>query len=103
MIILNLNKIKRISERKEKLITLGQDINEAKLKTISQRSNKGKKTCLCILVLPDICLMEEEIDFSASAKIGMESGLQTSPDFVEARTFVRLAQMLYKNGQGKTS
>lgn len=47
--------------------------------------------------------MEEEIDFSASSKIGVESGSGTSLDFVEAKAFVRLAQMLYKNGQGKTS
>lgn len=64
---------------------------------------KRKKKCVCILILPGTCLMEEEIDFSASSKIGVESGSGTSLDFVEAKAFVRLAQMLYKNGQGKTS
>lgn len=92
-----------ICERKKKLKTIGQDINKAKLQTITQKQQKEKKKCVCILILPGTCLMEEEIDFSASSKIGVESGSGTSLDFVEAKAFVRLAQMLYKNGQGKTS
>lgn len=74
------NIVYKRKEKKENEAPIEQDINEVKLQnwdeTIkpSQRSNKRKKKRACILVLPDIYLIEEEIDFSASSRIGVESG-----------------------------